>query len=275
MFERDISTFDNKNKNKRDFVDDISKFINGKSYLDGQILVLYGLRRTEKTVAMEQALAEYGHADECAFYEITDRDDIDDIYKKIIDKKQEGKKLICFDEITKADGFINDSALLADIFAKEGIKIIITGTDSLGLIFAQNKELYDRTVDIRTTHISFAEHCRVLGVRDIDDYIEYGGLMRKGEKIVHDYESARKYLDEAVSDNISNSIKKNIYEDGLIDITKSELRAIIEKLVEQYSGKITAKAIKAPLQKASVNEPVAKLQNLVDKSVIDKRISSN
>lgn len=270
MIERNISTFNNIDKNKRDFVDDISKFINGTEHLEGRVLVLHGLRRTGKTVAIEQALSEYARPEECAFYEVTDKDDMDDIYRTVIEAKQLGKKLICFDEITKADGFINDSAGLSDVFAKEDIKIILAGTDSLSFVFAGDHELFDRTVNIRTTHIPFAEHCRVLGIRDIDDYIEFGGLMRQGKKIVHDYLSACKYLDEAVADNISNSIKKDVYGDELPDITKEELRTIIEKLVEQYSGKITLKAIISPLRKVSVNEPINKLQDIVDASVINR-----
>lgn len=191
---RDISKINIDNKKQRYCVDEIKRFIESDDELEGKILVLYGLRRTGKTTMMEQVISDYYSKKKCAFYEVTDKDNIDDIRDTIIFEQEKGTSIICFDEITKAKDFITSSSILPNIFAKEGMKIIVAGTDSLGFSFAEETELFDRTERIRTTHISFAEHCEVLGVRDIDDYIMYGGLMRKGEtdKKVYDYKSAKK-----------------------------------------------------------------------------------
>ena len=271
MIERDVTKFDNADKNKRDFVDDISSFINGKAHLDGKVLVIYGLRRTGKTVAMEQALTEYGHPEKCAFFEVSDTDTIDDIYAKIVEYKNRGIEVMCFDEITEAEDFITSSAYLPDVFAKEGIKIILTGTDSLGFDFAEDRALFDRTQRIATTHISFSEHSRVLNTKSIDDYIEYGGLMGKGlnkEKEVHDYKSACKYLDSAVAGNISHSIL-NDYRDNDLDVfSAQELNSIIEKLVELYSGVISIKNMQYPLRNVSVNEPISLSKGLISENNI-------
>ncbi|MBR3316901.1 MAG: hypothetical protein IKG21_03615 [Atopobiaceae bacterium] len=40
--------------------------------------------------------------------------------------------------------------------------------------------LVDRAVIIHTTHVPFREHARLLGTKDIDEYIEYGGTLRMG-----------------------------------------------------------------------------------------------
>lgn len=133
--------------------------------------------------------------------------------------------------------------MLADIYAKEGLRIVLSSTDSLSFVFAENSSLYGRTENISTTYISFEEHCRVLGTKDIDDYISYGGLMKKGaekeDRIVYDYPSACRYLDDAVSGNISRSIQnlaKYSNDTTLFDVTLSEMRAVLEKMVERYSG---------------------------------------
>lgn len=255
MEQRNIEKINTKNINKRYAVSDIEKFIDSDAELDGRILVLYGLRRTGKTTMMEQIIEKYRDTQKCAFYEVTDKDTMDDIRDALISEQEKGVSIICFDEITKAKDFITSSAILPDIFAKEGIKIIVAGTDSLGFVFAEDTELFDRTTRIRTTHIPFAEHCDILGINDIDDYIMYGGLMRKGQsdKQIYDYMSAKKYLDSAVSGNISSSIKNDPHNNDLQKLTVSDIRTIIEKMVEIYSGIFNVKQMQENLSKVSVN----------------------
>ena len=274
MIEYTISKNKHIAKNKRDFVSDIEKFIKNESYLDGSILVLYGLRRTGKTTAMEQVITECIAPNEYAFLEMENGDNMYDLKQKIIEEIEKGKTLICVDEITKTEGFIENSATLPDIFAKEGIRIIVTGTDSLGFVFAENHELFDRTIDINTTHISFAEHCRVLETKDIDDYICFGGLMRKGmnrdKDGIYNYESMCKYIDSAVAGNISHSIKMNSDTTPLEKLSKNEISTIIEKMVEKYSGKINIKIVQDELNKVSINEPINKLIGRVEKEIINR-----
>jgi predicted AAA+ superfamily ATPase len=263
----------NKNIKERDFVGKITDFIDSRRCYHGNILVLYGLRRTGKTTAMEQALLKLPKDVKCAFYELDDKDEIADVERTLVEERHNGVTVICFDEITKAEDFITNSASLPDIFAKMGMRIIVTGTDSLGFRFADYRELYGRSVRLNTTHISFAEHCRVLGTNDIDDYIQYGGLMREGadERFVYDYETARRYLDSAVAENICSSIKNNYHSSCLDDLSVKELRCIIEKIVELYSGFFDRKTILKEIKNVSVNFPVNKLPEIgTDENVIEK-----
>lgn len=246
-------------------VADIKNFLNNHREKLGEIVVLYGLRRTGKTTIMKQIVEEYKNKPEyknrCQFLEIQTNDTMNDIYDRLKIERSKGIKLICLDEITNTEDFINNSAVLADIFAMEGMQIIIAGTDSLSFYLAR-KELYDREFRIRTTHIPYVEHSYVLGINDIDDYIEFGGLMKKGgdKNIIKNYDDVKRYLDEAVADNIVNSIKKDIYNDTPIkDFDKTQLRTIIAKMVELYSGKLNKKIILEKLKNVSINKSVNNL----------------
>ena len=262
-------------KHKRDIYSKVEAFIRGNDCYNGNILVLYGLRRTGKTTIMEQALCDYPEQSKCAFYEVSEKDDIEDINKVIIEESDRGTEVLFFDEITKAKNFISNSAVLSDVFAKQGIKIVVTGTDSLSFAFAEDQELFDRIIRIKSTHIPYSEHCRVLETSDIDDYIRYGGLMKKGEdgsRIVYDYESSCKYLNSAVANNISRSIKLNPYDNSLESLSLEELSAVIEKLVEKYSGIFSVKIAQNPLDTVSVNFPPARVQDLISKAEINRLV---
>ena len=61
------------------------------------------------------------------------------------------------------------------------MKIVLSGTDSLGFWLAMDEELYDRAKAIHTTFIPYREYSRLLGIDSIDEYIRYGGTLRAGE----------------------------------------------------------------------------------------------
>ena len=266
MEPRNIDSFDVNNKKERFAIQQMKQFIESKDESYGKILVLYGLRRTGKTTMMEQTSKFYNSFKNCAFYEISNDDSINDIKNILIQEKNKGTEIICFDEITKAKDFITNSAVLPDIFAKENMKIIVAGTDSLGFVLAERTELFDRTVRVNTTHISYAEHSKVLNVNDIDDYIMYGGLMHKGlsDLQVSDYDSAKRYLNSAVAENIAYSIKSEPHDNQLKQLSFNEVRTIIEKLVELYSGSFNKEVMQKEIEKVSINEPVKGLYESED-----------
>jgi hypothetical protein len=261
------------NMRERDFVSKITDFIDSRRCYHGNILVLYGLERTGKKTAMKQALLKLPQDVQYAFYELSDQDEISDVERTLVEERRNGVTVICFDEITKAEDFITNSASLPDIFAKMGMRIIVTGTDSLGFCFADERELYGRSVWLKTTHISFAEHCRVLGTNDIDDYIQYGGLMKEGadERFVYDYESARRYLGSAVAENICSTMKNTYRGNCLDDLSVKELHCIIEKMIEMYSGYFNRESILRTIKNVSANFPIDKLSEIeTDEDIIEK-----
>lgn len=141
--------------------------------------------------------------------------------------------------------FINNSSVLADCFAKAGVRIIISGKDSLSVAFAEDYELYDRVRKVNTTYTSFAEYHTLFPSEDINDYIRYGGLFYKNEaeKSTIGYENILSYLHDAVTMNIANSLKNNADIDkrdsafkNINETELAELKSITEKVVGLYSG---------------------------------------
>ena len=258
MIIRDISNFEINGKEKRDAYHQLVGFINSDACYDGKIAVVYGLRRTGKTILMEQAMVAEMNDIPCLFLLADKNDSMDTIYSCLDDALDDGFQCVFIDEITEVSDFIDNSAYLADYYAKEGLRVVIAGTDSLSFLLAEGHSLFDRAYKFHTTYISFAEHCRVLGTKDVDDYIEFGGFMARGrdaDGAVYDYKSACKYLDDAVSDNISRSIKKNPDDTYLYKTEKEELRCMIEKLVEIYSGAFHAKLLNEELKKIVLTFP--------------------
>lgn len=127
-------------------------------------------------------------------------------------------RYVIIDEVTLLKDFIDSASLFSDIYAMQGVKIILSGTDSLGFLFAEDDELYDRTVTVRTTFIAFREYRRLLGNVSFDDYLTCCGTFLAGEtafddptliderSAFSDDETARRYIDTAVARNIQHSL---------------------------------------------------------------------
>ena len=116
------------------------------------------------------------------------------------------------------EDFISGAALFSDVYAASGMKIVMSGTDSLGFLFSEDEQLYDRCILLHTTFIPYREFEQVLGVKGIDEYIRYGGTMSLGG--IHYNEtstfasksSADEYVDSAIARNIQYSLL--YYQDG-------------------------------------------------------------
>ena len=159
-----------------------------------------------------------------------------------------GFRYVLLDEVTLMREFIDSAALLSDVYAAQGMKIVLSGTDSLGFWFALRQELYDRARIIHNTFIPYREHSRLLGIDSIDEYIRYGGTLRAGELAFEDAEvnaedatfrddeTTRRYIDTAICRNIQHSLAccedgghfrhlRTLYEAG-------ELTGAINRIIE-------------------------------------------
>ena len=200
---------------KRDCFEQLEKYLYGNSF--GRVCVIYGLRRTGKTTMLFQAMADLPR-EQTAYIKATVSDTMATLNRDMKKLTARGYRYIFLDEVTLLTDFIDSAALFSDIYAIQGVKIVMSGTDSLGFWFAEHEELYDRVITIHTTFIPFREHARLLGIHDIDEYIRYGGTLRAGEinfddPEVHvgdasfrDDETTRRYIDTAICKNIQHSL---------------------------------------------------------------------
>ena len=246
----DLIPFANKvyNYQKRDCFVTLEKYIKGD--YDGKVCILYGLRRTGKTTMLFQMISELP-LDKVAYVKMQTTDtmarlsmDLDTLYHM-------GFRYIFIDEITLLEDFIGTAAILSDIYSMKGMKIVLSGTDSLSFIFADRDELYARNIMIHTSIIPFREYSRLLDINSIDTYIEYGGTLMKENMLLgdgdsrtdelafKDDESTRKYIDTAISRNIQNSLKYNRFGSRFNSLDelyrKNELTNAINRIIEDMN----------------------------------------
>ena len=213
----------------------------------GKLLILYGLRRTGKTTLMRQVIASFSDLQKTAFIQVSPGISLGDINSDLKLCSEKGYQNIFIDEATLAEDFIEGSALFSDIYAASGMKIVLSGTDSLGFLFAKSEELYDRCIMLHTTWIPYREFDRVLGITGIDEYIRFGGTMSIGGKhynpTFYSKESTDEYIDSAIAKNIQHSLR--FYQDGghfrnLADLfDKNELTSAINRVIEDINHRFT------------------------------------
>ncbi len=244
---------------RRDCFQRIQNFL--KAPADDKVCLVFGLRRTGKTTLLKQSVLSMSAEEQrsCIYFKATVDNTLEELNAdlKLADKLN--YRYVLIDEITLIERFIDNAALLSDVYAVQGMKIILSGTDSLGFWFAQNEELYDRTVTIHTTFVPFCEYSRLLGINDIDEYIRFGGTLKAGSLEFEDSdatasdasfrtdESTRRYIDTAIAQNIQHSLKcysRGNHFRNLIDLyEKDELTNAINRIIEDINQAFTVDVI--------------------------------
>ena len=241
---------------KRDCFSTLQKFVAG-SY-DGKICILYGLRRTGKTTLLFQMLSELP-IEKTAYIKVQTTDDMSRLTKDLKVLFELGYRYVFIDEITLLNDFIDTAAVLSDVFSMMGMKIVVSGTDSLGFAMANRDELYDRSVTIYTSFIPFREYARLLNIRSVDSYIEYGGTLKMenmsfddpdaafDEVAFRDDESTRKYIDTAISRNIQHTLKNDHYGEYFNQLRelyeKGELTNVINRIVQHMNHRFVLRVV--------------------------------
>ena len=241
---------------KRDCFSTLQKFVAG-SY-DGKICILYGLRRTGKTTLLFQMLSELP-IEKTAYIKVQTIDDMSRLTKDLKALFELGYRYAFIDEITLLSDFIDTAAVLSDVFSMMGMKIVVSGTDSLGFAMANRDELYDRSVTIHTSFIPFREYARLLNIRSVDSYIEYGGTLKMenmsfddpdaafDEVAFRDDESTRKYIDTAISRNIQHTLKNDHYGEYFNQLRelyeKGELTNVINRIVQHMNHRFVLRVV--------------------------------
>ena len=238
-----------KNYKKRNCYNSIIDYVYGNSI--DKVFILYGLRRTGKTTLIKQVIASMDKTtfDKAAFVQLNDTIDLYKINSDLRNLYKQGYKYIFIDEVTMMNDFISSAALFSDIYASKGMKIVLTGTDSLGFVFSLDSELYDRSYLLHTTFIPYREFVEVLGINGIDNYIQYGGTMSMSGvnynslTTFNSKKSTDVYIDSAIAHNIQHSLQNykngNHFRNLSILYEADELTNVINRVVEHENKKFT------------------------------------
>ncbi len=244
---------------KRDIFYRIPQYLHGT--VRTRVCILYGLRRTGKTTLLLQAIGDMSEEDfaKTAYVKLRPTDEMDMAGRDLDKLWKAGYRYVFMDEVTLMKDFIDSAALFSDIYTMMGMKIVLSGTDSLGFWFARDNELYDRERTFHTTFIPYREYSRLLGIDSIDEYIRYGGTLRMGETdfddeelkdegvAFRDDESTRRYIDTAICKNIQHSLAcfeygryfghlRTLYEAG-------ELTGAINRIIEDMNHRFVLEVL--------------------------------
>ena len=241
-----------KNYKKRELYSAIENYVYGESH--DKVFILYGLRRTGKTTLIRQIIYNMNESDrnKAVFIQVNSDNSLGDINKDLKKLESMGYKYVFIDEVTLMDDFIEGAALFSDVYAASGMKIVLSGTDSLGFVFSEDEQLYDRCVLLHTTFIPFREFENVLGIKDIDEYMKFGGTMsQSGENynkaIFGSKKTTDEYVNTAIARNIQHSLKNYQYEGHFRHLKdlyeKNELINAINRIVEDINHEFTIKIL--------------------------------
>lgn len=243
----------------RDAFPRIEAYIRGPR--TSKVFVIYGLRRTGKTTMIRQSILSLPDdlREHAAYVKVGTGDTLAALNRDLKRLHANGIDLVYIDEVTLLGNFIDSASLFSDVHAAVGMKIVLSGTDSLGFWLAAREELYDRAELLHTTFIPFHEHARLLGTDDIVDYIEFGGTFKIGDRrfghpdarreeaSFRDDETTRLYIDTAIARNIQHSLKgleskghfrhlKELYDAG-------ELTDAINRVVEDINHRFVLEVL--------------------------------
>lgn len=244
-----------KNYKQRECIQSLKDYIYGE--IQDKVFILYGLRRTGKTTMIRQVIAEMQPSvfNKAAFIQVKAKDTLSDVNHDLLLLEKNGYQYIFIDEVTLLEDFIENASIFSDIYASSGMKIILSGTDSLGFAFSKQEQLYDRCILLHTTFIPYREFENVLGIKGIDEYIRYGGTMSLSGKnynsdtIFSNTKNTEEYIDTAIAKNIQHSLK--MYEYGghfrkLLDLyEKNELTNVINRVIEHINHRFTRDVIES------------------------------
>ena len=242
-----------RNYKKRECIQSLRDYI-FKDIAD-KVFILYGLRRTGKTTLIRQIILELSDSDfnKAAFIQVTSRDSLSEIDEDLRLLEKNGYKYVFLDEVTLMEDFIEGASLFSDIYASSGMKILLSGTDSLGFAFSKEEQLYDRCIMLHTTFIPYREFENVLGIYGIDEYIRYGGTMSLGginynaSTPFSNIKDTEEYINTSIAKNIQHSLK--MYQYGghfrqLLDLyEKGELTNVINRVVEDMNHRFTKSVV--------------------------------
>lgn len=254
---------------KRECIGRLREYIFGPE--QDKVLIIYGLRRTGKTTMIRQILTELSPSEfnKAAFIQVKTSDTLADVDTDLKLLEKNGFRYVFIDEVTLMEDFIEGAAIFSDIYASSGMKIVLSGTDSLGFAFTKEEQLYDRCILMHTTFIPYREFEEVLGIHGIDEYIRYGGTMSlsginyNDDTPFSDAKRTEDYIDTAIAKNIQHSLKAYQYGGHfrlLLELyEQGELTNVIHRVVENINHSFTKSVIERSFNSHDISVTAANL----------------
>lgn len=248
---------------KRECIKELRDYIFGMP--QDKVFIIYGLRRTGKTTLIRQILTELSEIEfkKAAFIQVKAKDTLADVDADLRLLEENGYKYVFIDEVTLMEDFVEGAAIFSDIYASSGMKLVLSGTDSLGFAFSKEEQLYDRCILLHTTFIPYREFEKVLGIQGIDEYIRYGGTMSLGgvnyntDAPFANSKNAEEYIDTAIAKNIQHSLKMYEYGGhfrGLLDLyERGELTNVINRVVESINHSFTRRVVERTFESHDIS----------------------
>lgn len=255
----------------RDCFEDLSAWLRDADATPNT-MVLFGVRRTGKTVLLYQSmrmLQDAGvPASDMAYFTLRrDRVDTAELLAYIQTLIYDiGVKYIFIDEVTFLADDMSSLSALYDEFGGSGAKFVLSGTNTAGFLPVLDEYLYDRALCLSTSYISFNEFNRLMpqGENDVKSYIALGGVFK--ENVGLSSSSSRRetpagYVRTAITQNICGSLKHSrLLRQTYPEISTlvfsprvSEMDTLFYKWLEAYSKPLTSDILQNALSVESLS----------------------
>ena len=276
----DNFVFRENHKGRRKISEDVLSHIRSES---DKFAVVYGLRRTGKTVAMQQSICDMTESErkKTAFMTINKKDSIQGLLQELKKLENEGIRNIFIDEAT----FLNDYADICSIFynyyEKSGFRIVLSGTNSLMFAFSEDSEAYDRSKRIDSTWIPVSEYNSLLEIEDMEEFFKCAGVLSPyglpdEPHPFLDRDRTNRYVYTAIAENIQHSLEN--YRNGkrfglLADLYDQDLLTdVIVRVVEDQNHRFLAKMINKEFRISSLSAAIGNFSKSDDIEVVAKAI---
>lgn len=268
--------------NKRFCFDTIKEFLDSKIGSTRNILALFGLRRTGKTVMIQQAVKHLignGVSSEkiaCLTLkdnkidEIKLRDYISVLYDVFdID-------YLFIDELTYAVGGLSFLSSLSDFYTTK--KTILSGTNSLGFVPLLRHTLFYRVIRVNTTYISYKEFSDLYPSAKLLDYIKAGGILGVDKNYLKSHANIDSYID-ASNEYLISSVVRNLFSglENFDDLSfdyrllsdmyfedSERLKALVNNWLQHYGSDLVLRIVRGvPLGSSEVSTTIVNLHSSV------------
>ena len=116
---------------RRDALKDIVKYVRGDTI--DRVMIVYGLRRTGKTTMLRQVICDLSDKEfaKAAYVKMSSVNDMSELGRDMDRLQRSGYKYVFIDEVTLMKDFVSDAALLSDIYAGMGMKVVLSRARTL------------------------------------------------------------------------------------------------------------------------------------------------